>query len=122
MGECNGRVALVTGASRGIGRATAKRLSAEGAAVVLVASRRGTHGDLAGTLDDAVAEIEAAGGKAASIAADLSDEAARSDLVSRASERFGPIDILVNNAAMGAWGMPPIASRVARRTNSAWSP
>ena len=60
MGELEGCTALITGASRGIGRAIAERPAAEGAAVVVSASRRGTHGDLAGTLDDAVASIAGA--------------------------------------------------------------
>jgi hypothetical protein len=105
-GSCEGRVALVTGASRGIGRAIARRLAAEGAAVVLSASRKGSHGALAGTLDEAVAEIEAAGGRAAGVVANLVSDAERGDLVARAESAFGPLDILVNNAAMGAWALP----------------
>jgi NAD(P)-dependent dehydrogenase (short-subunit alcohol dehydrogenase family) len=106
MGACEGRVALVTGASRGIGRAIASRLAAEGAAVVLVASRLGAHGALQGTLEDAVEAIEKAGGRAAPLVADLSDESARSDLIARAEQCFGPVDLLINNAAMASWGMP----------------
>lgn len=101
MGSCDGRVALVTGASRGIGRAIALRLASEGASVVANASRMGPHGKLPGTLEDTVAEIQAAGGKAHALACDLSDEEARADLVERAGEPFGPVDILVNNAAAG---------------------
>lgn len=112
--SCEGRVALVTGASRGIGRALARRLAAEGARVVLSASRRGAHGGLAGTLDDAVAEIEAAGGRAEAVTADLIDDAQRADLVPRAEALFGPLDILVNNAAMGRWG-PPSRSTLSDR-------
>jgi NAD(P)-dependent dehydrogenase (short-subunit alcohol dehydrogenase family) len=106
MGSCEGRVALVTGSSRGIGRAIARRLAAEGASVVLSASRFGSHGDLEGTLEEAVAEIQAAGGRSAPVVADLDSEAERGDLVARAEAAFGPLDILVNNAAMGVWAAP----------------
>jgi citronellol/citronellal dehydrogenase len=115
MGRCDGRVALVTGASRGIGRAIARRLSAEGAAVVLNASRPGTHGKLAGTLEEAVAEIQALGGSAALLAADLAQHQARQDLVERASEAFGPVDILVNNAASARMRLPSQAGYEERR-------
>jgi NAD(P)-dependent dehydrogenase (short-subunit alcohol dehydrogenase family) len=106
MGSCEGRVALVTGASRGIGRSIARRLAAEGASVALSASRLGAHGDLEGTLEGAVAEIEASGGSAAAVVADLLLEQERRDLVARAEAALGPLDILVNNAALGAWAMP----------------
>ena len=106
MGDCKDRVALVTGSSRGIGRGIAKRLASEGASVILSASRMGSHGDLQGTLEEAVAEIQAAGGQAVAEPANLLDESARSDLIARSEAHFGPFDILVNNAAMGAWGMP----------------
>lgn len=110
MASCSGKVAFITGASRGIGRAIARRFSAEGAAVVLSASRLGSHGKLKGTLEDAVAEIEAHGGRAAAVAADLSDSAARGGLFSRAEEAFGPIDILVNNAAGARMKLPSQAT------------
>jgi NAD(P)-dependent dehydrogenase (short-subunit alcohol dehydrogenase family) len=110
MGSCEDRVAFITGASRGIGRAIAQRLAAEGAAVVLNASRMGAHGKLPGTLEEAVSSIQAAGGKAAAVAADLSDPAARADLIERAGQAFGPIDILVNNAAASTMKLPSLVS------------
>jgi NAD(P)-dependent dehydrogenase (short-subunit alcohol dehydrogenase family) len=114
MGKCAGKVALVTGASRGIGRAIAQRLAAEGASVVVSASREGSHGKLPGTLAETVSDIQAAGGKAAAVACDLADAAARADLVERASQPFGPIDILVNNAAMARMVMPSQATTADR--------
>jgi len=115
MGCCEGRNALITGASRGIGRAIANRLAAEGASVVLCASRLGRHGDLEGTLEESAEEIQRAGGRAATAVADLLDEEARSDLVARAEEAFGPLDILVNNAALGTWAMPSQTTLADRR-------
>jgi len=110
MGECTGKVAFITGASRGIGRAIAQRFSAEGASVVLNASRMGVHGKLEGTLEQSVSAIQAAGGKASAVVCDLSDPAARADLIERASEPFGPIDILVNNAAGSPMPLPSMAT------------
>jgi citronellol/citronellal dehydrogenase len=110
MQPCAGRTAFVTGASRGIGRAIARRFAAEGASVVLSASRLGAHEGMQGSLEEAVGQIQEAGGKAAAVAADLSDARARSDLIARASEAFGPIDILVNNAAAATMRLPSQAT------------
>ena len=104
------RVAVVTGASRGIGRAIAMRFAAEGASVVLSASRLGVHGKLQGTLEAAVSEIQVSGGKAAAVTAELGDAVARADLVKRASQAFGPIDIVVNNAGASRMRLPSEAT------------
>lgn len=106
MAALSNRTALITGASRGIGLAIARRFAAEGASVVLCASRWGAHGKLKGTLEGAVQLIEDAGGKAAGIACDLSKADARADLVQQASECFGSVDIIVNNAAASKMRLP----------------
>jgi len=87
-----GRVALVTGAGRGIGRSVAVLLAARGAAVVAMA-RSGVE------LAEAVDEIERAGGRAHPVQADLADLDGIGRLAERAAASYGPIDVLVNNAA-----------------------
>jgi NAD(P)-dependent dehydrogenase (short-subunit alcohol dehydrogenase family) len=116
MGLCDGRTAFVTGSSRGIGAALARRLAAEGAAVVVTASQLGPKPNYEGSLQDTVALIEEAGGRAAAVACDLSDGDARADLVKRASDAIGaPIDILVNNAAGAAFKPASITELSVRR-------
>lgn len=114
MDKLEGRVALITGASRGIGRAIAQRFAAEGASVIVCASRMGTHGNLEGTLEETADAINAAGGKAVALACDLSDREARVDLVARASVFFGNLDILVNNAARAEYKLPSLVSSESR--------
>jgi NADP-dependent 3-hydroxy acid dehydrogenase YdfG len=89
----DGAVALVTGASSGIGAATARRLAGEGAAVALVARRRDR-------LDQVVGEITAAGGHAVAVPADIVEPARAEQAVQDTMDRFGRLDVLVNNAGI----------------------
>jgi NAD(P)-dependent dehydrogenase (short-subunit alcohol dehydrogenase family) len=100
-GTLKGRTALVTGASRGIGEAIAARLAMEGARVV-VSARTAEEGEsrLPGTLHDTVERIRRAGGEATFIKADLAQAAERERLVEEAAAAYGPVDILINNAAI----------------------
>lgn len=100
-GRLKGKVALVTGASRGIGEAIAARLAMEGARVA-VSARTETTGEskLPGTLEDTVTRIKKAGGEATLIKADLAQSADRERLVAACVATYGPVDILVNNAAI----------------------
>jgi NAD(P)-dependent dehydrogenase (short-subunit alcohol dehydrogenase family) len=102
MGSLDGRVAIVTGAGRGIGRSTALLLAAEGASVVvndLGGAMDGTGRD-AGPASEVVAEITEAGGKAVANGADVSDHAAAEGLVKTAISEFGRLDVLVNVAGI----------------------
>ncbi len=103
-----GRVAIVTGASRGIGEAVARLFAREGAAVAVVARTEQVFDErLPGTIHDTVAAIEADGGRAVAIRADLADEDDVDRLVDEARAALGPIDLLVNNAALTVPGRPP---------------
>jgi citronellol/citronellal dehydrogenase len=94
-----GKTLFVTGASRGIGLAIAARAAADGANIVLVAKTTVPNPKLPGTLYSAAAEIEAAGGQALAVPCDIRDDAGVAAAVAAAVERFGGIDILVNNAS-----------------------
>jgi citronellol/citronellal dehydrogenase len=95
----NGKTLFVTGASRGIGLAIAKRAARDGANIVIAAKTVEANPKLPGTIHSAAAEIEAAGGKALPLQTDIRDEASVLAAVEQAVARFGGIDILVNNAS-----------------------
>lgn len=94
MSPLEGKVALVTGASRGIGRAVALSLAGQGAAVAV------NYRERAKEATEVVAEIEKAGGKAMAVAADVSDGAAVAGMVAAIEQKLGPVDVLVNNAGV----------------------
>lgn len=96
-----GRVALITGGRRGIGRGIAFRLAASGAAVVLSSQFDDEEG-----LSDTVAAIKQAGGTVAAVTFDVALAEQRADAIAKASRLFGPIDILVNNAYMNSRTAP----------------
>lgn len=97
--KLEGRVALITGASRGIGRAIARGYAREGAAVSVTART-------AAALESLVEEVRQGGGRAVAIPADLADAAAPARVVQQVLESFGTIDILVNNAGIGSSSSP----------------
>ena len=95
----HGKTLFITGASRGIGLAIAKRAAADGANIVIAAKTSDPNPKLPGTIHSAAAEIEAAGGQALAVQTDIRDEASVLAAVEQAVARFGGIDILVNNAS-----------------------
>jgi NAD(P)-dependent dehydrogenase (short-subunit alcohol dehydrogenase family) len=105
-----GQVAIVTGSSRGIGKRTALALARRGARLVVTArTAPAPRGGLPGTIGQTVTEIESLGGEAIAVAADLSSEDDLKRVVGAAVDRFGGVDILVNNAAVTVgynWSAP----------------
>lgn len=108
--DLTGKVAIVTGSSRGIGKRTALALARRGARLVVTArSAETAQGELPGTIRQTVREIEAIGGEAVAVAADLADPEHLERIARTALDRFGGVDILVNNAAVTVgyhWAAP----------------
>ncbi|MFL6617844.1 MAG: SDR family oxidoreductase [Povalibacter sp.] len=94
-----GKTLFITGASRGIGLAIAKRAARDGANIAIAAKSDQPNPKLPGTIHTAAAEIEAAGGKALPMQVDIRDENAVAAAVKKCAEHFGGVDILVNNAS-----------------------
>jgi 3-oxoacyl-[acyl-carrier protein] reductase len=111
----SGQAALVTGASRGLGRAIARRLAREGAAVCI------NYVSRSGEADNVVQEIHAAGGRATAVRADIGDPAQVQEMMDRAGRELGPLSILVNNAGVAVRGtletFNPTDLERMRRTN-----
>jgi citronellol/citronellal dehydrogenase len=111
--DLSGRVALVTGASRGIGKALALRLASEGAEVVVAAKSELSTERLPGSIHQTADEIRALGRRALAVATDVREEEAVRRMIERTIEEFGHIDILVNNA--GAIWLQPVLNTPAKR-------
>jgi len=103
--DLKGRVAVVTGASRGIGKALALRLAREGADVVIAAKSEHSTELLPGSIYDAAKEVEALGRRALAVPTDVRDENMVRALIERTIDTFGRIDILINNAG-AIWTQP----------------
>ncbi len=103
MGQLNGKVAIVTGASRGIGRALSIALAREGAKIVLASKTMNPNPRLPGTLDDVKNEIEKAGGTALIHQTDVREESQIESLVGTTVKELGGLDILINNAGALFW-------------------
>lgn len=98
MADLKGKTIIITGASRGIGRAMAVKFARDGANIVVAAKTAQPHPKLKGTIYDAAEEIEAAGGRALPVQVDIRLENQVDAMVQAALDRFGGIDVLVNNA------------------------
>jgi citronellol/citronellal dehydrogenase len=98
--KLSGKVAIVTGSSRGIGKAIAIGLAKEGAKVVVAARAETDSQKLPGTIYKTADEIQALGGSALPIKCDVTDEPSVNDMVQKALDEFGHVDVLVNNAAV----------------------
>ena len=108
-----GRTLFITGASRGIGLAIALRAARDGANIAIAAKTESPHPKLAGTIYTAAEQIEAAGGRALPVACDVREEAQVKGAIDKCVERFGGLDIVVNNAS--AISLTPVADTDMRR-------
>ena len=117
-GPLDGRVAIVTGSSRGIGRAFALRLASEGAAVAVTGKSEEGTDKLPGSIHTVAAEIEAAGGAALAVRVDVRHDQEVEAMVKQTVDRFGRIDILVNNA--GALWWQPVLQTPPKRYDLMW--
>jgi citronellol/citronellal dehydrogenase len=99
MNTLAGKTLLITGASRGIGKAIALRAARDGANIIVAAKTETPHARLPGTIHDAAAEIAAVGGRAVAVRVDVRDESTIAAAVAQGVEAFGGIDIVVNNAS-----------------------
>lgn len=111
--QLKGKTIFISGASRGIGLAIAKRCAADGANVAIAAKTTQPHPKLPGTIFSAAAEIEAAGGRCLPLQVDIRDEAQVAAAAQQAAETFGGIDIVINNAS--AISLTPTAATTIKR-------
>ncbi len=120
MGKLDGKVSIVTGASRGIGKSVAKLFAAEGAKVACAARTLG-EGEhiLEGSLSTTVSEIEKTGGTALAVQTDVSNEESCAQLVKTAKQTFGAVDVLVNDAVLSYY--IPIKDYVVKRWTRAFA-
>lgn len=113
MPDLSDRTIIITGSSRGIGRAMALRFAADGANIVVAAKSAEPHPKLEGTIHDVAAEVESAGGRALAVQVDVRSEIQVQAMVAATVEKFGAIDALVNNA--GAIGLTNIEKTPLKR-------
>ncbi|HEX3529667.1 MAG TPA: NAD(P)-dependent oxidoreductase [Thermoanaerobaculia bacterium] len=118
MADLKGKTLFITGASRGIGKAIALRAAADGANVAIAAKTAEPHPKLPGTIYSSAEEIEAAGGKALPLQVDIRDEEQVQRAVQQTVEKFGGIDILVNNAS--AINLTPTLATPMKRFDLMW--